>query len=501
MTAIPYVNGAPHIGHVLDVLQADVLARYYRHSYNVFFLTGTDEHGQKNLKTAKELGIEVGEFVRKNSDLFKAFDKKLNISFDYFVRTEDPDHKKVSQALWKKLDEAGDIYKKDYEGLYCVGCEVFVTEEDLDKNGNCPIHAKAPEKVKEENYFFRLSKYTDQLKKTVQSVKFRVVPKERQNEILALFDRGLEDVSFSRPKSKLPWGIEVPGDPEHVMYVWCDALTNYLTGLSLRGNLGKEGDKGQKGYTGKKGTEGEFWPPTIQIVGKDILRFHAAIWPGMLLSAGLELPKILIAHGFISVEGKKISKTIGNVIDPIEYIDKYGADALRYYLLREIPTTDDGDFSHQRFIDLYNADLANNLGNLVNRVLTMANKYGATNFASDYLLSLSKKVDQKIEDLTNFEKDEKQEFCQYLENFEFNKALENIWQKIDALNQQIDREKPWEAAKLSGQDLIKIMVGIYLFKIEWIARWIEPFLPETSKKILDQLATRKAEVLFPRIEE
>ena len=501
MTAIPYVNGAPHIGHVLDVLQADVLARYYRNSKNVFFLTGTDEHGQKNLKTAQELGIEVGEFVRKNSDLFKDFDKKLNISFDYFVRTEDEDHKNVSQALWKKLNEAGDIYKKDYEGLYCVGCEVFVTEEDLDESGNCPIHGKPPEKVKEENYFFRLSKYTDKLRKAIKSGEFRVVPKSRQNEILALFDRGLEDVSFSRPKRKLPWGIEVPGDPNHVMYVWCDALTNYLTGISLRGNWDKGDNRENGGYDGTKGSEGEFWPPAIQIVGKDILRFHAAIWPGMLLSAGLELPKTLLVHGFVTVNGQKLAKSTGNIIDPIKYIDKYGADALRYYLLREIPTTDDGDFSHKRFVDLYNADLANNLGNLINRVLTMANKYGADNFASDYLLSLSKKVDQKIEDLTNFEKDEKQAFCQHLENFEFNRALENIWQKVDALNQQIDREKPWEAAKLPHQDLVRIMVGIYLFKIEWIARWLEPFLPETSKKILNQLATRKAEVLFPRIDK
>lgn len=497
-TAIPYVNGAPHIGHVLDVLQADVLARYYRNSATVFFLTGTDEHGQKNFKTAKDQGVEVSSFVRKNSDLFKASAAKLNISFDYFIRTEDENHKKVSQALWQKIDQAGDIYKKNYQGLYCVGCEVYLTEEDLDEKGHCPYHNKPPEKVKEENYFFKLSKYQAQLKEAIESGQFQVVPQKRQNEILAFINHGLEDISFSRPKDKLPWGIEVPGDPKHVMYVWCDALTNYLTGISLRGN---KGEKGNTGYTGEKSTEGEFWPPTIQVIGKDILRFHAAIWPAMLISADLALPKTLLVHGFISVNGQKLAKSTGNIIDPIEYINQYGADALRYYLLREIPTTEDGDFSHQRFVDLYNADLANNLGNLVNRVIAMANQYGAFDFAADYLLSLAKKIDRQIEDLQKFEKEDRQQFCQLIENFKFNRALEYLWQKIDDLNRQIDREKPWQAAKLPGQDQIKIMVGIYLFKLQLIAHWLEPFLPETAKKILNQLASRTPQVLFPRIEE
>jgi len=439
-TAIPYVNGPPHIGFAMELLQADVLARYNRlKKQDVFFLTGADEHGSKIVKTAKEQKIEIKKLVDKNAKKFIDLLKALNISSNNFIRTSDQKkHWPVAQSFWKKLAEKGDIYKDTYKGLYCVGCEAFVSKKDL-INNKCPEHNKKPELLEEENYFFKLSKYIAEIKSKIKSQELKIIPKERKNEILSLLEQRTGDVSFSRPKKALPWGIPVPGDEKHIIYVWCDALINYLSGDIKN-----------------------FWPANVHVIGKGILRFHAGIWPGMLLSAGLPLPKTILVHGYITSNGQKMSKSLGNVIDPFEVIKKYNADATRYYLLREIPTTGDGDFSWQRFEQRYNSDLANDLGNLIRR--------------SQNLIQNIKIKNQKFQ--INPE----------LENFNFSKALEIIWQKISWANQFIDKNKLWEDK--DQKKLLELKTAIFQ-----IGSALQPFLPETAEKILQN----KKGILFPRI--
>ncbi|MEK7178237.1 MAG: methionine--tRNA ligase, partial [Patescibacteria group bacterium] len=350
-TSIPYVNAEPHIGFALEIIQADVLARYRRHKGDdVFFLTGTDEHGVKIVRAAKAAGKTSQDFVNGVTKKFKDLKKILNLSGDDFIRTSDRKrHWPGAQKLWFKLYDAGKLYKKSYRGLYCVGHEAFITEKDL-VNGKCRDHQEEPEIIEEENWFFKLSDYTNKIKEKIKSDELLVMPKSRKNEILSLINEGLEDISFSRPRKDLSWGIPVPNDSKHTMYVWCDALSNYITAI---------------GYADDEKKFKKWWPANVQVIGKDILRFHAAIWPGMLLAAKLPLPKTIFVHGFITVGGEKMSKTIGNVIDPFEVVKKYGADALRYYLLREIPSGEDGDFTYEKFEERYNADLAKGLGNLV----------------------------------------------------------------------------------------------------------------------------------------
>ncbi len=468
-TSIPYANAAPHIGHALEFIQADVLARYNRlKKRNVFFLTGTDEHGVKIVRSAKKAGETPKKFVDKNTAEFKKLIRALNISNDDFIRTTDKKrHWPGAQKLWLKLVKAGDLYKKNYKGLYCVGHEAFVTEKDL-IGGVCAIHKVKPEIVEEENYFFRLSKYSNEIELRIKDKTLNIFPETRKNEILSLLKEGLEDVSFSRPRENLNWGIPVPNDPKHTMYVWCDALSNYITAI---------------GYADDNKKFEKWWPADVHVIGKDILRFHAAIWPGMLLSAKLPLPKIIFVHGFITVAGEKMSKTVGNVADPFEFIKKYGADALRYYLLREIPSGEDGDFTSEKFEQRYNADLAKGLGNLVARVLTLAQKNKIKLLKNKTFVIEIKKAEKDL--------------GQSVSNFKFNEALEKIWQLIALGDKYIDDKKPWTLKPESKE--FKEIIGSLLFLISEIGVLLSPFLPETAEKISRQLKNRKVSILFPQL--
>lgn len=358
-TSIPYVNGEPHLGHAMEFVMADVLARHARQSgETVLFSTGTDEHGGKIAEKADELKITPLELSNQMSAKFRDLVEALNVRPDRFIRTTDKGHEQRSQLVWEAL--SADIYKNQYVGWYCTGDEEFFTETVVKTNkGVCPDHNRSYEKIEEENYFFRLSKYNEKIRDAIKSNEFVVVPASRRNEILSVLESGLEDISISRPKEKIDWGIPVPGDKTQVMYVWFEALLNYITVL---------------GYPEYEDFA-KFWPANVQIVGKGILRFHAAIWPGILLALGLPLPKKLYVHGYITVGGKKMSKSLGNSVSPIEIIDKYGADAFRYYFLRHVPSYDDGDFSWSAFESAYNNELANELGNAVSRTAAMVTKY------------------------------------------------------------------------------------------------------------------------------
>lgn len=467
-TAIPYVNAPPHIGHALEFVQADVIARRERLlEKEVLFLTGTDDNGLKNYQTAIKAGKSPQKFVDENAKLFQDLSRHLNISNDDFIRTTDQKrHWPTAQKIWLQLKEASDIYKKSYRGYYCVGHEYFHPESDLVK-GECPDYpGKALELIEEENYFFRLSKYTEELKGIISRGELAIIPDSKKNEILAFIDEGLDDVSFSRPKEKLPWGVPVPDDPIHTMYVWCDALTNYLSGV----DYADAGPKFQK-----------FWPPDLQVIGKDIVRFHAAIWPAMLISAKLPLPKALLVHGFITSGGQKMSKSLGNVVDPFDFIKRYGVDAVRYFLLREIPTTEDGDFTEKRFKDRYNGDLANGLGNLLSRVLTVGEKYG-------------REIPLNTEDLGVETGETWIKYDKTLADYKFHDCLTAVWELISRADVYINEKEPWKLLKGHDYDFSESLgdelghtlssLVLALANISWM---LKPFLPETADKIIDAL--------------
>jgi methionyl-tRNA synthetase len=471
-TAIPYVNAKAHLGHALEFIQADTLARYHRGlGKEVRFVTGVDEHGTKIYQAAEEAGKKPQDFVDEISAGFLGMKDKLNLTYDHFVRTTSAEHKAACQALWKAC--AKDIYKDTYTGYYCVGCESYYTEKEV-PGLVCPNHNKPLEKMSEENYFFKLSNYTEKLQELISSDKYKITPVSRKNEILGLIKQGLEDISISRSKDKLPWGVPVPGDENHVMWVWFDALPNYISAL---------------GYPSGK-EFGEFWPADLHIVGKDILRFHAAIWPAMLLSAGEATPKELYVHGFIQTGGQKMSKSLGNVIDPLDVVDRYGIDAFRYYLLREIPHDADGDFTWERFDNVYNADLANELGNLVQRVAAMIGKY----------------MGGEIGDAPAHSHDV-QDFVEAMEALKFDRALEEIWEMVKGLNQYVEEEKPWALAKEENdgdrQHLEEVLRHLVSDLLQ-VAELIRPFMPETSEKIRKTFADGKVDtsvgILFPKIE-
>ena len=481
-TAIDYVNGAPHIGHALEKLQADVYARYHRQRLDeVWFLTGTDEYGVKIVRAAEAVGKKPQEFADNNAAKFQNLKKALNLSFDDFIRTTDKErHWPGAQLIWKKLVESGDIYKKKYKGLYCVGHEAFVTEKDL-VDGKCKDHQAEPEVIEEENYFFKLSRYSKEIGEKIRRGEFKILPETRANEILALIDKGLEDVSFSRPAKDLSWGVPVPGDREHIMYVWCDALTNYISAIGY----GRARDVDISTFR-------KWWPAEAQVIGKDILRFHAAIWPGMLLSAGLPLPKKLLVHGFVNVNGAKMSKTIGNVLDPIELVKKYGVDPVRYYLLKEIPSHEDGDFSDAKFRQVYNGELANGLGNFAARILGLASGLGKwdTSFTA-----LDPSVEIKI-------KETRERVSLMLDEFKIHEAIISINELITFGDRYINENAIWKDTESKKEKVFNAVV-----LLDNVASFYQPFLPETSWNIsknivwLDKkiLEVKKGESLFPRL--
>lgn len=466
-TAIDYANDKPHLGHALEKIQADVLARFARQEgKRTRFLTGTDEHGQKIQRKAEAEGKAPQELVDINAKKFLQLKEDLNLSFDDFIRTSDRKrHWPGVQKMWHSLAEKGDIYKKSYKGLYCVGHEAFITEKDLE-DGKCKDHAKEPELIEEENYFFKLSKYAPQIKQKIESGEVEIVPDTRKNEILSLIEQGLEDVSFSRPRKDLSWGIPVPGDEEQTIYVWADALTNYISAV---------------GY-GLDGDYSKWWPADVQIIGKDILRFHAAIWPGMLIAAGLPLPRRLVVHGFITVDGQKMSKTIGNVVDPVELTKKYGIDPVRYYLLKEIPSGEDGDFSEEKFKALYNGDLANGLGNFTARVLKLGEgrKFNVQE-PKEQARTMKDAVGSKVAE------------------FKLNEALFAIWRYISFGDAYLNERRPWETKD-------EEVIGELLNMLNLLSICLEPFLPDTANKIASALNEKegffypqKGENLFPRL--
>ena len=482
-TSIAYVNSVPHCGFAMELIQADVLARHHRLlGDDTWFLTGTDEHGASVVRGASKANKNVAEFVDEIADKYKNLTGVLNISNDDFIRTSDQTrHWPAAQKFWNLIKD--DLYKKNYEGLYCVGHEAFMKKSDL-VDGVCPLHKTEPEKIKEENWFFKLTKYKKEVKKKIESGEMKIVPETRKQEILNLIDDA-EDVSFSRPSKDLKWGIPVPGDDTQTIYVWADALVNYISALGY-------GDNEEKM---------SYWPADVHLVGKDILRFHAMIWPAMLLSAGLPLPKAIYVHGFITVDGEKMSKTIGNVVDPFEAVKKYGSEVVRYFLLREIPSGDDGDFSYKKLEERYNGDLANGLGNLVQRVATLieSNMDGELIFKKELL---EQSVESRVDELMK-------KWKMGINTFALHEALSSIWELIGFGNKYIDDKKPWAAIKHDEAEFLMIMTNL-VYILHTIAWSLQPFMPETSKKIFETLGgeeasenykfiVKKGEGLFPRL--
>lgn len=455
-TAIPYVNGTPHIGNALDYLIADIWTRYQKQNgHEVRFQVGTDEHGNKIAVKAGELGLTPKAYTDQTYVNFENLMKKVGAEFTDFVRTTDDHHVAAVQHIWQQLLPY--IYKGNYSGWYCMGHEAFFTDKEVQASGGvCVDHQTPFQQVSEENYFFKTSAFTDRIKEAINNGTMQIVPEFRKNEFLELIKDGLADVSISRPKKSLTWGIPVPGDPEQIMYVWLDALANYITVI---------------GYPDRPDEYRAFWPADVEVIGKDILRFHAGIWPAMLLGIGLELPKRLLVHGFINIGGAKISKTVGNVIDPNEIIDQYGVDAFRYFFSRHIPTLDDGDFTWEKFENAYNGELGNDLGNLISRVAGMITRYQA---------GVIGQSEQTEHDMTAYHR--------AIENLEFNKAIDEVWNMVRSLNQYIDSVKPWEIAKTIGKDAeaephLSEVLAHCAGALVQIGDLLVPFLPTTAEAI------------------
>jgi methionyl-tRNA synthetase len=471
-TAIDYVNAEPHIGHAYQKIVADALSRWNKlNGKKVFFLTGTDEHGKKVSESAKKRGKTPKEFVDETSKKFKEAWEKLNIDYDRFIRTTDKDHKKIVENFIKKCYEKGDIYKGEYEGYYCTGCEAYYTEKEAEEL-KCPIHKKELEKLKEESYFFKLSKYQKFLLGLYKKNPDFILPKERRNEVINRVKEGLRDFSISR--TKIDWGIPFPLDKKHVTYVWFDALINYYTATRSSKELNK------------------FWPADIHLLGKDNTWFHTVYWPAMLKSAEIDLPIKTFNHGFLTFNGQKISKSLGNSISPITLVEKYGSDTVRYFVLRQFPfaSGDDGDFDEKALIERHNNELANKIGNLVSRVSTLAEKYGVEKNNSSLK---SKSVYDKVSKL--------------MENQELDKALNEIFAFVDETNEYIQHKKPWET---KDKKVIYELVNA----IKDSAILLSPFIPEASKKIaktfnfklaikdlqspLEESKIKKSEILFKK---
>lgn len=496
-SAIPYVNAAPHIGHALEFVETDAIGRYHRLlGEEVTQLSGGDENALKNVQASEKAGVPVQQFADKNTQLFYELTKKLNTLYDIWQKGSDTvRHFPASQKLWELCGKNGDIYKKSYEGLYCVGCEQFYTEDELDQNGECFEHpGKKLEKVKEENYFFKLSKYQQQLIDLVSSDTLKIIPETRKNEVLSFLKLPLRDISISRTNERAKnWGVPVPGDPGQRIYVWFDALNIYQSGVGF-------------GWDEKKYKK--WWPADIHVIGKGITRFHAIYWPAFLLSAKLAIPKSIFVHGYFTVNGEKMSKSIGNVIDPLALIDKYGADPLRYYFLAKFSPFSDGDFSEEEFKKTYNADLANGLGNLVARVAKLAE--GLTFKPNTKVLSFITEIhtDSGVKPTL---------YKQYFDAYKFDEVLRLLWGNIKVVDeylkdylgkdipltirdtdQHINNQQPWTLKGQQRQEILQVAVDA----IRYLATQLQPFLPDTADKILNQFkgpTIKSQPPLFPRL--
>lgn len=512
-TSISYVNALPHIGHALEMVQTDVFARYHRLlDRDTRFLTGTDENSLKSVQAAEREGISTRELVDRNAQGFIDVLDLLHVSYDDFIRTAvDPRHFAGATRLWEKLEANGDLYKKAYQGLYCVGCEQFYNEDEL-VGGLCPDHGVRPDLVEEENYFFRLSRYQDELLEFIDSGRMRIIPESRRNEVRSFVARGLEDLSVSRSRERARgWGVPVPGDPDQVMYVWVDALANYITAL---------------GYGQDSDLYDQYWinsPDRVHCIGKGILRFHAIYWPAMLLSAGEPLPTTVFVHGYLTIAGGKISKSLGNTIDPVELCATYGADAVRYWLLREVPATLDADYTNEKLERRYNADLANDLGNLLNRTVSMVGRYrkglvptGETTLAeSKDLRATAEALPDRLHATMGGDYDPQA-------------ALSAINDLVVRANRYVEEMAPWAVSKeeRNGDESATGKLNETLFHLVEALRVtchaIRPFLPAASSRMSEQLGfdlidhgwtdalqwgadpsverVEKARPIFPRIE-
>lgn len=470
-TSIPYVNGRPHVGHALELIQADAIARYHRLIGNkVRFQTGADENAFKNVLSARAEGLTPQQLVDRNTQWFVDLCEVFNSSHDHFIRTTTPEHKSTVHWFWQRLKPT-DIYRKRYTGLYCNGCEDFYLERDL-VDGVCPDHKTVPTQVEEENYFFRLSAYQDRIEQLIQEDVIRVVPRTRKNEVLGFIRHGLHDISISRSAERSDgWGIQVPGDPSQVIYVWIDALINYVSGLGL----------------GTDGQNAEFWAEDtykIHVIGKNVWKFHAVYWPALLLAAGLPLPNEILVHGFLTENGEKISKSRGFSIDPVDCVKEFGVDAVRYYLLKAVSTTGDGDFSIDRLRELYTTDLANGLGNLLSRLTTLCERSGYENIQPVTLLPILPGYHEAVI------------------HYRLDEAVRLIWREITRLNQGIDAVEPWKALRNGNAGSIHRDLKTWFEHIRQIAHLLKPFLPTTTQKTegaLQEKSIVKCDALFPRL--
>ena len=462
-TAIDYINARPHLGHALEKIGADVAARYHRLCGDeVFFLTGTDEHSLNVQRQAEKEGLTPREYCERMIPSFIEAWAKLGISYDGFLRTTDPRHEAAVKLVFERLAKAGYLYQRDYEGLYCPSCENYYTEKDA-TDFQCPIHKRPLERVKEKNLFFKLSAFQERLQKLIETAEFRIEPVIRRNEILSLVRDGLQDVSFTR--ANLKWGVVSPVEPYQTIWIWPDALTNYISAI---------------GYGGDEAMFRRWWPADVHIIGKDITRFHCTIWPAMLLALELPLPKTVFAHGFISVEGEKMSKTRGTMIEPSQVLEKCSADVLRYYLMREVPFNGDGDFSWTRLEQRYNADLANDLGNLVNRTLSMIQRYrggivpksGGADLRGDAEKTTATFSERMIE-------------------LDFSDALESLWLFVTRANRYVEESKPWALAKDAAQAARLDAVLFNLAEsVRLISVLVSPFMPNMAAQIREQLGVQ-----------
>jgi len=468
-TTLPYVNAKPHIGHALEFIQADAVARYHRLlGDEVIFNTGTDEHGVKIWNKAQEEGREIQAYVDEYAEKFGILKDKLNLSYNKFIRTTDEKHIKAAQKFWELCDKNGDIYKKNYQTKYCVGCELEKTDSEL-VDGKCPIHPNMDiELIDEKNYFFKFSAYTDKLLKLYSDNPEFIIPAHRQNEIKAFVERGLQDFSVSRLKSKMPWGIEVPGNSEHVMYVWFDALINYISTLGWGSDDEKEFE--------------DFWPG-VQVAGKDNLRQQTAMWQAMLMSAGISNSKQVFIHGFINSGGQKMSKTMGNVVGPIEIQEKYGTDALRFFMLGGMNSYEDGDFTVERFEEFYTAHLVNGVGNLTSRILTMLENYSGGKVPGKHGGGVKKAIEENLWD--------KYEYL--FKDYNFLLNITNINCGVSVLDELISNEKPWEKFK-AGEDIAPLLYEL-AEGLRHIGLALLPIIPESAKIILNSLGVENVDKL------